>query len=341
MTERLADHTTLRVGGPAARFVRCRTEAQVVEAVLASDAAGIPVLVLGGGSNLLVCDEGFDGTVVHAGARGFSVVAGTDSVVVTAACGEPWDAVVAQVVGTGWSGIEALSYIPGLVGATPVQNVGAYGQDVAQTIAGVRVLDRGERAVVDLTPAQCQFGYRDSVFKHEPHRWVVLQVSYRLSRDPWSVVRYQQLAESLGIEVGQTATSAAVRDAVGQLRRSKGMVLDAADADTHSAGSFFTNPVVGRQVADRLPPECPRYPAADGVKVSAAWLIEHAGVTRGWHLHRADGARVSTKHTLALTNAGTATAAELLELARAIRDRVHERFAIELLPEPTLVGCSL
>ncbi len=341
MAVRLADLTTLRVGGPATEFVRCDTERALIDTVLDRDARGVPVLLVGGGSNLLVGDDGFDGCVVQVAVRGLSVVAERNRVVVTAGAGEPWDDLVAHSVGQGWSGVEAMSWIPGSVGATPIQNVGAYGQEVAAAITNVRVLDRDQRQVRDLTPPECGFAYRDSVFKHEPHRWVVLEVSYGLSPDPWGVVRYAQLAAALGIEAGAVATAAAVRDAVGRLRRSKGMVLDPADADTRSAGSFFTNPVVPAAVADRLPADCPRYPGPDGVKLSAAWLIEQSGIAKGWHLHRADGARVSTKHTLALTNAGTATARDIVELARAIRQRVSDQFGIVLEPEPRLVGCSL
>ena len=273
--------------------------------------------------------------------RGLSVVAERDRVVVTAGAGEPWDDLVGHVVSQGWSGVEAMSFIPGSVGATPVQNVGAYGQEVSQVIANVRVLDRDLRIVRDLGPAECGFGYRTSVFTHEPHRFVVLDVAYALNPDPWTVVRYAQLARELEVEVGGAATSTAVREAVGRLRRGKGMVLDATDHDTWSAGSFFTNPIVPEEVAARLPGACPRFPAADGVKLSAAWLIEAAGVHRGWQVHPGAPSRVSTKHTLALTNTGGARAADVLALARAVRDRVRTQFGIELTPEVRLVGCEL
>ena len=341
MTERLADHTTLGVGGPAREFIRCTTEADLVDLVRARDAAGTPVLVLGGGSNVLVADDGFDGTVVQVAVRGISDIVERERVVVTAGAGEPWDDLVAFTVSRGWAGLEALSFIPGSVGATPVQNVGAYGQEVASTIVNVRVFDRRQGMVRDLTPAECAFAYRSSVFKHEPGRWVVLAVSFALAVDPWSIVRYGQLAAALETEVGAAVTATSVRDAVGTLRRSKGMVLDADDPDTRSAGSFFTNPIVEASVAAALPADCPRYAAVDGVKLSAAWLIEQAGVTRGWQVRPTSGARVSTKHTLALTNADGATTAEILELARAIRARVQDAFGITLQPEPVLVGCTL
>ena len=338
---RLAELTTLRVGGPAGEVLTVGTEADLVSAVRGCDSAGTPLLVVGGGSNLLVGDRGFDGVVLRALIPGTSIIEERDHVIVTAWCGEAWDDVVAFAVGEGWAGIEALSGIPGLVGATPIQNVGAYGQEVGDVISNVRVLDRDEGAIRDLSQADCAFGYRDSRFTHEPSRFIVLAVSYRLSRDTWSIVRYAQLADALGIDVGAIATTQAVRDAVLALRRSKGMVLDPDDPDTASAGSFFTNPVLSAVDADALPPECPRYPSALGVKVSAAWLIEQAGIGRGWQLRASSGARVSTKHTLALTNAGGATADDILELARAIRDRVEQRFGVRLGAEPTLVSCVL
>lgn len=337
---RLAELTTLRVGGPAGEVVVVGTEADLVDAVRGCDASGVPLLVLGGGSNVLVGDGGFDGVVLRALVPGVSIIEERDHVIATAWCGESWDGVVELAVGEGWAGIEALSGIPGLVGATPIQNVGAYGQEVADVIANVRVLDRDEGMIRDLSPAECTFGYRDSRFKHEPSRFIVLAVSYRLTRDTWSIVRYAQLADALGIDVGGTASTQAVRDAVLALRRSKGMVLDPQDPDTASAGSFFTNPVLSPADATALPPQCPRYPASQGVKVSAAWLIEQSGIGRGWQLRPSSGARVSTKHTLALSNAGDATAADVLELARAIRDRVEERFGIRLEAEPTLVNCA-
>ena len=341
VTTPLAQFTTLGVGGPAHEVHAPVTEAELIEVVRGVDARGIPLLVIGGGSNLLIGDAGFDGVVVRPQVRGVSIVEAHDAVIVTAGCGEPWDDLVSLSVDRGWSGIDALAGIPGLVGATPIQNVGAYGQEVSQCISNVRVWDRDERTVRDLPPAECGFSYRDSVFKHQPDRWVVLAVSFRLSPTPWTVIAYAQLAEALDIGVGDVASSAGVRDAVLRLRRAKGMVLDPTDVDTVSAGSFFMNPVVSTDDAAALPPDCPRYPSTSGVKVSAAWLIEQAGVTRGWQLRPESPARVSTKHTLALTNTGGAAAHDLLELARAIRARVHERFGIELQVEPRQVGCDL
>jgi UDP-N-acetylmuramate dehydrogenase len=343
--ERLADHTTLRLGGPAHRFVTADTADDLVAAVDAADRAGEPVLVLGGGSNLVVADDGFPGTVVKVATRGVrpDVEDGVScgGVVVTVAAGEDWDAFVARAVASGWVGVEALSGIPGAVGATPIQNVGAYGQDVSQTIASVRVWDRKLRGIRTFANADCGFGYRHSRFKADPGRHVVLEVTFQFTQgDLGAPVRYAELARRLGVEQGERVSAAEVREAVLGLRRSKGMVLDAADHDTWSAGSFFTNPVVD---PEQVPEGAPAWPQPDGrVKTGAAWLIEHAGFGKGHGLHR-DGAHVglSTKHTLALTNRGGATAQELLALAREVRDGVEARFGIRLVNEPVLVGCEL
>lgn len=337
----LAAHTTLRVGGPADGWHTAESDEDLVAAVTAADREGRPVLLLGGGSNLLVSDEGFRGTVVEIATRGIVVAdSGDDDVTVTVAAGEIWDDVVSQVVAHGWSGIEALSGIPGRVGATPVQNVGAYGQEVAQVIRSVRVLDRRSGTVSDLGWDDCAFAYRTSAFKQDPHRWVVLSVTMRLRTDGQGRIAYAELADALGTQVGDSADVRAVRGAVLALRARKGMVLSESDHDTWSAGSFFTNPVVSEEQAARLPDGCPRFPAPDGVKVSAAWLIGQAGVARG-HSLPGSHAAVSTKHTLALCNRGGATATEVIELARDVRSRVSSAFAITLEPEPVLVGLSL
>ena len=340
MTERLADHTTLRLGGPAGDWVRAETEEQLVEAVTRADSAGRPVLVLGGGSNLVVADEGFSGTVVEVATLGVhpeSDLCG--GAVVTVAAGEDWDALVARAVHEGWVGLEALSGIPGSVGATPVQNVGAYGQEVADTIARVRVLDRLEGRVRTFFHGDCAFGYRTSRFKREPGRFVVLTVTFQLRLgDRAAPVRYAELARTLGVELGERPPLAAVREAVLRLRSGKGMVLDDADPDTWSAGSFFTNPVVDPA---SLPDGAPAWPQPDGrVKTSAAWLIDRAGYGKGY---AGPGGRVSlsTKHTLALTNRGDARTTDLLALAREVREGVAERFGIVLENEPVLVGCRL
>lgn len=343
----LAAFTTLRVGGPASRFVTASSTDRVIDAVSECDARGEPLLVLGGGSNLLVADEGFPGTVVRIATRGLTVEA-TDrcgGASVRVAAGEIWDDVVAAAVGNGWAGVEALSGIPGSTGATPVQNVGAYGQEVGDTVASVRTWDRQEGRVRTLAAADCEFAYRHSRFKEERFRggprFVILEVTFQLPiADLSGPVRYPELARVLGIEVGARAPLPEVRTAVLGLRRSKGMVLDAADHDTWSAGSFFTNPVLAPAVAARLPEAAPRWPMPDGgVKTSAAWLIEHAGFGRGFGLP--GPAALSTRHTLALTNRGTARSKDLLELARVIRDGVRSAFGVELVPEPVLVGTQL
>jgi UDP-N-acetylmuramate dehydrogenase len=340
----LAPFTTLRVGGPAARLVEADTVEEIGRVAAECDRAGEPLLVLGGGSNLLIADAGFPGTVLRLTGRGLQAAADGDAVRVRVDAAEPWDDVVAWSVAEGLAGIEALSGIPGSTAATPIQNVGAYGQEVAEVMCAVHVWDRQLGGAATLAPEQCGFGYRDSLFKRTS-RFVVHAVEFRLR--PGGVgaaVRYAELARTLGIGVGETAPVAAVRDAVLALRRGKGMVLDPADHDTWSAGSFFTNPVLSPAVAAAvLPDDAPRYPAEDGlVKTSAAWLIEQAGFAKGFGAELTGGrATLSTKHTLALTNRGTASAADLLTLARAVRAGVLERFGIELHHEPVLVGLTL
>jgi UDP-N-acetylmuramate dehydrogenase len=335
----LRELTTLHVGGPADRLVTATSDDDVVEAVRRCDADGTPVLVLAGGSNVVVADEGFRGTVVHVATRGIAEESDACSgATVTVAAGETWDDLVVHAVDRGWVGIEALSGIPGSVGATPIQNVGAYGQEVSQTVAQVRTWDRREDRVTTLAAADCGFGYRTSRFKADPGRYVVLGVRFQLALGELGApVGYAELARTLGVEVGQRAPMRQVRDAVLALRRSKGMVLDPADHDTWSAGSFFTNPVVA---PGAVPAGAPAWPQADGrVKTSAAWLIERAGFTKGYG--DPGPAAVSGKHTLALTNRGSATTGDLLALAGEIRAGVRERFGIELVPEPVLVGCAL
>ena len=345
----IRDYTTLRLGGPARRFVEATTEAELLREVRAADEAGTPLLVLGGGSNVVVADEGFDGTVVHVATRGVHVEGedGLDprepacgGVVVRVAAGEDWDALVLRAVTLGWVGVEALSGIPGSVGATPIQNVGAYGQEVADTVARVRTWDRREGRMRTFAAADCGFGYRHSRFKAEPGRFVVLEVTFQLRTGDLSApVAYAELARRLGVEQGQRAPLVEVREAVLALRGSKGMVLAVDDHDTWSAGSFFTNPVLDAEAAAALPEGAPRFPAPDGrVKSSAAWLIDHAGFGKG---HGDGPARLSTKHSLALTNRGGATTQDLLALAREVRDGVREAFGVELVNEPVLVGCSL
>jgi len=338
----LADLTTLRVGGPAREVLVAESETELLTAVRDADATGAPALLVAGGSNLVVADDGVDASVVLVRTRGVSVEADTcGGAWLTVAAGEPWDDVVARAVAEEWAGIEALSGIPGSAGATPLQNVGAYGQEVADVIARVRTFDRAERVIRTFMAADCGFGYRTSRFKAHPGRYVVLDVTLALRMSPTSSpIRYTELARRLGVDVGARAPLIEVREAVLALRRAKGMVLDDADHDTWSVGSFFTNPVLGAAQARALPADAPRYPAPDGqVKTSAAWLIERSGVGRGHTL--GTPASVSTKHTLALTNRGGASAADVLALAADVRDRVRDTFGIELQPEPTLVGCEL
>ena len=338
MPEALAARTTLRVGGPAGELVEAESEEALIDAVRTADAAGTPVLVLGGGSNLLVTDDGFDGRVVAVRTSGVQVDADAcGGAVVRVAAGESWDALAGRAVAEGWIGIEALSGIPGLVGGTPIQNVGAYGQEVGGSIASVRCWDREANAVRTLFAADCRFGYRTSRLKQEPGRWVVLEVVLQLRLgDLGTPVEYAELATRLGVEVGERALAADVRAAVLDLRRGKGMVLDASDHDTWSAGSFFTNPVLEPTAG---PDGAPQWAQPDGtVKTSAAWLIEHAGFGKGYGNDRA---ALSTKHTLALTNRGSASAEDLLTLAREVRDGVADRFGITLVNEPVLVGCTL
>jgi UDP-N-acetylmuramate dehydrogenase len=347
----LAGYTTLRLGGPARRFVEAATEDDLLSAVRRADAAGEDVLILGGGSNLVVADEGFSGTVVHIATRGVQVLPGDGPAVrLRVQAGEEWDPFVAHAVAKGLSGVECLSGIPGRIGATPIQNVGAYGQDVSETITEVKAYDRELREIVVLSAEECEFSYRDSRFKRIPGRYVVLQVTFALEfSEEARPVRYAELARTLGVEVGEPAALQPVREAVLGLRRGKGMVLDAEDPDTRSAGSFFTNPILSaaqlaelsRRVAERLGPDAafPRYPEADGgTKTSAAWLIERAGFGKGYGT---GPARISSKHTLALTNPDGGRTADLLALAREVRDGVREVFGVELVNEPVFVGVRL
>ncbi len=349
----LAGLTTMRVGGPAVRLVTAESTDEVVDAVREVDDADEPLLVLSGGSNLVISDEGFPGTVVQIASRGVTVESADacGGVMVRVAAGEGWDDVVARAVEEGWAGVEALSGIPGLTGATPVQNVGAYGQDVSQTIAQVRTWDRVEQAVRTFANADCEFVYRHSRFKGTD-RYVVLDVLFQFERTDLSrPVAYADLAGGLDVELGTRVPLAAAREAVLEQRRRRGMVLDPADHDTWSCGSFFTNPIMSesayeafaQRAAERLgagSPPPPRFPESDGrVKTSAAWLIEKAGFSKGYGLPAP--AALSTKHTLAITNRGGARAADVAALAREIRDGVRDAFGVTLVNEPVFVGHEL
>lgn len=385
-----ADLTTLRVGGEIDSYVTTSTEAELIDAVRAVDDAGEPLLIIGGGSNLLVADEGFSGVVLRDTRTGIHLesadTCGGASVTVPA--GHSWDDLVVEVIENGWVGVEALSGIPGTVGAAPVQNIGAYGQEVSGTVATVRVWDRGESRVRTLALTDLNFGYRTSKLKRSTQlpdaltgagstepvdplapwypspRYVVLDVSFQFRLGTLSApIAYPELARRLGVAVGERAENAAVREAVLELRGSKGMLLDtdpaAPDHDRWSAGSFFTNPILPAELAASLPEGAPVYPVRSAipitttgpslgridetlVKTSAAWLIEQAGFTRGYGVDGPDSpATLSTKHTLAITNRGSATAADIVRLARTVRDGVRDTFGIELVPEPVLVGVSL
>ncbi|MER5433869.1 UDP-N-acetylmuramate dehydrogenase [Streptomyces sp. NPDC002588] len=343
----LAPLTTFRLGGPAARLVTAVTDAEVVDAVRAADAEGTPLLVVGGGSNLVIGDKGFEGTALRIATRGFELV-GTR---LELAAGEIWTDAVARTVEAGLAGVECLAGIPGSAGATPIQNVGAYGQEVSATITEVIAYDRHAGETVTLTNEECAFSYRHSRFKADPERYVVLRVRFGLE-DAGGLsapIRYAETARALGVQPGDRVPLAEARQTVLELRAGKGMVLDPEDHDTWSAGSFFTNPIltdagfaafharVRERLGDGAQP--PAYPAGPGhTKTSAAWLIDKAGFAKGYG---SGPARISTKHTLALTNRGTATTEDLLALAREVVAGVREAFGITLVNEPVMVGVEL
>ncbi len=329
----LAPLTTLRLGGPARRLVEAASADEVVAAVRAADAAGEPVLLLGGGSNVVIADEGWPGTAVRVASRGMA----TDGDLLTVEAGEDWDGVVAASVAAGLGGLECLSGIPGRTGATPVQNVGAYGVEISDVLVDVDLYDRAADAVRTRVPAaDLGLAYRTSVLKGRADT-IVLRARFALRRDGASApIRYAELARTLGVEPGERVPAGRARAAVLELRRGKGMVLDPADHDTWSVGSFFTNPVL-----DEAPEGAPTWPAPGGrVKVPAAWLIQHAGFARG---HAGPGGTValSGKHVLALTHRGGGRTADLLVLAREVRDGVRSHFGVDLAPEPVLVGCRM
>lgn len=364
---RLSDITTMGVGGPADRFIVARSREEILEAVQEADAAGTPLLIVGGGSNLVIADEGYRGTVLQIATRGITVgdiAEGEDAaaagaavdgtVPVTIEAGHPWDEAVAWTVEHELGGLEALSGIPGAAGATPVQNVGAYGADVSNTLLSIEAWDRHEGRLVTMQASELDLTYRNSVLKRATQngspRWVVLAVTFGLKRGEALPVAYDQLARALNVELGTRVSLADVREAVLGLRRSKGMVVDPQDPDTNSCGSFFMNPIVEESLTSALPADAPRYPAGkDGhVKLSAAWLIDHAGYHKGFGMKGQPGeeiaggrASLSSKHTLAVTNQGGASCADVVALARAVRAGVKDAWGIELHHEPLLIGTSL
>jgi len=338
MTE-LSQYTSLRVGGPATKIVQVSTEAQIIAAI--EEAGDTPILIMGGGTNVLIADKGFDGTVIRISNNSVqSEVDACSGATLTIGAGEDWDLFVQTTINSGFAGLETLSGIPGTVGAAPIQNIGAYGHEVSEFITRVRTYDRQEKAIKTFTNSQCEFSYRNSHFKAHPGRYVILEVQFQIrigeESDP---ITYLELSRKLGVQLGDKAPVAATRAAVLELRASKGMLLSADDHDSWSAGSFFTNPIISQQEADALPDAAPKWPLINGrVKISAAWLIENSGMHKG---DEVGGARISTKHVLALTNAGDATASDIAELAKRARDLVKEKFGITLVAEVNLVGVEI
>ena len=335
----LRDYTSLRVGGPAKKFVEVGTESEIIAAI---EAAGdSPILIIGGGTNILVADSGFEGTVIRITSHSMkSEVDACSGATLTIGAGENWDAFVALTLERGFAGLETLSGIPGSIGAAPIQNIGAYGHEVSEFITRVRTYDRQLKALKTFTNSECEFSYRNSHFKAHPGRYVILDVQFNLRMgEVTTAITYAELAKKLGIEVGEKASVLETRKAVLELRGAKGMLLNPSDRDSWSAGSFFTNPIVTKEIAAQLPEGAPQWPTADGmVKTSAAWLIEHSGVHKG---DSHGGARVSTKHVLALTNAGNATATDIAELAKSAQKSVFEKFGITLEAEVNLIGITL
>jgi len=338
MTE-LSKYTSFRVGGPATKIVQVSTEAEIIAAI--EDAGDSPILIMGGGTNVLIADKGFAGTVIRISNNSVqSEVDACSGATLTIGAGEDWDTFVQTTIDRGFAGLETLSGIPGTVGAAPIQNIGAYGHEVAEFITRVRTYDREMKEIYTFTNSQCEFSYRNSYFKAHPGRYVVLDVQFQIRIGEMSdSITYLELAKKLGIEPGDKAPVTATRAAVLDLRASKGMLLKNDDHDSWSAGSFFTNPIISQQAADQLPNAAPKWPLIDGrVKVSAAWLIENAGIHKG---DEVGGARISTKHVLALSNSGNATAADIAELAKRARNQVKEVFGITLEAEVNLVGVEI
>jgi len=335
----LSDYTSLRVGGPAKNFIEVSSEKEIIAAI--EGAGDSPILIMGGGTNMLVSDEGFAGTVIRISNNKIEAeVDACSGATLTIGAGENWDDFVKTSVARGFAGLETLSGIPGTVGAAPIQNIGAYGHEVSEFITRVRTYDRQSKSLKTFTNQECDFSYRNSHFKTHPGRYVVLDVAFQLRIGEMTTpITYSELASALGVAVGDKAPVQTCREKVLELRSRKGMLLSESDHDSWSAGSFFTNPIVSAEIAAQLPADAPRWPQLDGrVKTSAAWLIEHSGISKGQSI---GGARISTKHVLALTNSGGAKASEIAALAKLAQEKVLATFNIALDPEVNLVGLNL
>lgn len=334
----LSNFTTLGVGGPAAKIIHAKTEAELISAVKSADETKTPLLILGGGSNVLISDSGFAGTVIRVETTGNSFeIDACSGGTLTVSSGSDWDEFVAFTIEKGLANLESLSGIPGTVGGAPIQNIGAYGHEASEVIARVRTYDRTAQEIKTFTASECNFGYRSSLFKVELGRYVILDVTFQLRIGEASLpIGYAELANELGVEIGSRVAITKVRNAVLKLRSAKGMLIN---EGISSAGSFFMNPILDKSAAEKLPSDAPRWPMPDGkIKTSAAWLMEHAGVSKGDQLA---GAQISPKHVLALSNAGDATAKDLIELGRSAQEKVRAKFGIVLQSEVQLVGLSL
>ena len=338
--EQLSKFTTLRVGGPAHKIIYAHSEQELIEFVKTADENNEPVLILGGGSNLLISDDGFAGTVIRVESKGNALdYDACSGGMIEVAAGEDWDNFVASTIKKGFADLESLSGIPGTVGGAPIQNIGAYGHEVSETIARVKTYDRNKGEIVTFSNSACRFSYRNSIFKEEAGRYVILSVTFQLRKGEQSLpITYAELAAYLSVNIGDRVNVVDLRDAVLQLRANKGMLINS-ETNINSAGSFFVNPIVSKEISDSLPKNAPRWPQPDGtIKTSAAWLMEHAGITKGEKLA---GAQISNKHVLALTNSGSATAEDIVELAKKARNKVYEKFGIKLQAEVQLVGLDL
>jgi UDP-N-acetylmuramate dehydrogenase len=334
----LSSFTTLGVGGPATNILHVKSEAELIAAVKSADDSKTPLLILGGGSNVLISDSGFAGTVVRIETTGNSYeIDACSGGTLTVSAGSDWDEFVALTIDKGLANLESLSGIPGTIGGAPIQNIGAYGHEVSEVIARVRTYDRTKQEIKTFMASECNFSYRSSIFKESAGRYVILDVTFQLRKGEQSLpIGYAELANELGVEIGARVEISKVREAVLKLRGAKGMLVG---QGINSAGSFFMNPILKKEIADKLPSDAPKWPLPDGrVKTSAAWLMEHAGVSKG---DRLAGAQISSKHVLALSNSGDATATDLIDLARSAQEKVKAKFGIELQSEVQLVGLSL